>query len=178
MNLKSLILSLLAMSSALSLKAQAQVSNEKPEADLTSPWMEYVMELKVTVDGAYGVGDTSHGNRYVIPITGGTFEGPRLRGTVIPGGADYQMIDSVKGRTELEAIYSIRTDDGVNIHIRNTGILYTGKNENGEDTFYFRTTPKFEAPKDSQYDWLNNYIFICVPQVLPDYISLKVWKVE
>ena len=176
--MKKIFVCLLAMVGIMSLKAQTQVSNEKPETDLSSPWMEFVMDIKVTVDGAYGVGDTSHGNRFIIPITGGTFAGPNLKGTVIPGGADYQLIDTVKGRTELEAIYSIRTDDGVNIHVRNTGILYSGKNERDEDTYYFTTTPKFEAPKDSKYDWLNNYIFICVPQVLPDYILLKIWKVE
>ena len=144
---------------------------------LEGPALEYVMELKVTIDGAYGVGETTHGNRFIIPITGGTFEGPKIKGTVIPGGADYQMIDTAKGRTELEAIYSIRTDDGVNIHVRNCGILYDGPDENGQRVYYFRTAPKFEAPKDSKYDWLNNAIFVCVPNPLPEYISLKVWRV-
>ena len=123
--MKKIFVCLLAMVGIMSLKAQTQVSNEKPETDLSSPWMEFVMDIKVTVDGAYAVGDTSHGNRFIIPITGGTFEGPNLKGTVIPGGADYQLVDTIKGRTELEAIYSIRTDDGVNIHVRNTGILYS-----------------------------------------------------
>lgn len=137
-----------------------------------APGLEYVCELKVTCDPAYGVGQTAHGERVVIPINGGTFEGPRMKGTVLPGGADYQLVDRGRGRTELEAIYSIKTDDGVNIHIRNCGLLL--QNESG---FYFRTAPKFEAPQDSPYDWLNNAIFICVPEAKPEYISLKVWKV-
>lgn len=155
----------------LGVKLKAQSVEEQ------APALEYVMELKVTVDGAYGIGETTHGNRFIIPITGGTFEGPNIKGTVIPGGADYQMIDTAKGLTELEAIYSIRTDDGVNIHVRNCGLLYNGKDEKGQQTFYFRTAPKFEAPKDSKYDWMNNCIFVCVPAALPEYISLKVWKV-
>lgn len=137
------------------------------------PELEYVCELKVTCDNAYSVGKTSRGERIVIPITGGTFEGPKMKGVVLNGGADYQLVDKQKGRTELEAIYSIRTDDGVNIHIRNTGILCSGK-----DGFYFRTTPKFEAPNDSKYDWLNNAVFICEPEGKNGYISLKVWKVK
>ena len=89
------------------------------------PQLEYVVELKVKCEGAYQVGQTSHGNRFVIPIVGGTFEGPKMKGTIIPGGADYQLQDNEHGRTEVEAIYSIKTDDGVNIHVRNKGLICT-----------------------------------------------------
>lgn len=143
------------------------------QTSLHAPELEFVCELKVTCDKAYTVGKTAHGERVVIPITGGTFEGPLMKGIVLGGGADYQLVDHEKGRTELEAIYSIRTEDGVNIHIRNLGILF-----NGPNGFYFRTAPKFEAPNDSKYDWLNNAIFVCVPEVKKEYISLKVWKVK
>ncbi|MDD4821698.1 MAG: DUF3237 domain-containing protein [Bacteroidales bacterium] len=143
------------------------------QQDHKAPKLEFAFELKVTCDKAYSVGKTSHGERVVIPITGGTFEGPSIKGTVLSGGADYQLVDKTKNRTELEAIYSIRTDDGVNIHVRNMGILYYGK-----DGFYFRTAPKFEAPNDSKYDWLNNAIFICEPEGKDGYISLKVWMVK
>lgn len=136
------------------------------------PELEYVCELKVKCDPAYSVGKTSHGKRVIIPIVGGSFEGPKLKGTVVRGGADYQLVDENQERTELKAIYDIKTDDGVYIHVCNEGILST-KNGN----FYFRTAPKFEAPNDSKYDWLNHAIFVCIPQV-KDYISLKVWRVK
>lgn len=138
-----------------------------------APQLEYVCELKVTCDPAFVVGPTAHGERVVIPINGGTFEGPLMKGTVLPGGADYQLVDRAKGRTELEAIYCIKTDDGVSIHIRNAGILRMA-----DGNFYFRTAPKFEAPSDSKYDFLNNAIFVCVPEAKPEYISLKVWMVK
>ncbi len=54
-------------------------------------------------------------------------------------------------RTELEAIYSIRTDDGVNIHVRNRGLVCDGKNADGTPYYYFKAAPQFEAPKDSRY---------------------------
>lgn len=141
--------------------------------NLHIPELEFVCELKVTCDKAYSVGKTAHGERMVIPITGGTFEGPNLKGNVLCGGADYQLIDRDKGRTELEAIYSIRTDDGVTIHIRNKGLLCHTK-----EGFYFRTSPTFEAPNDGKYDWLNNAVFICEPEGKANYISLIVWKVK
>lgn len=141
-------------------------------AQEVAPTLEYVCELKVTCDPAFSVGQTAHGERVVIPINGGTFEGPRLRGTILAGGADYQLVDRKRDRTELEAIYCIRTDDGVNIHVRNCGILHN------MDGFYFRTAPKFEAPQDSPYDWLNNGIFVCAPGFGEGYISLKIWLVK
>ena len=146
-----------------------------------APQLEYVMELKVKCEGAYQVGKTSHGNRFVIPIVGGTFEGPKMKGTILPGGADYQLQDNEHGRTEVEAIYSIRTEDGVIIHIRNKGLICFSKDENGKGQFYFRTVPLFEAPQDSQYAWLNNAIFICQPSFSggnDGTICLKIWKVK
>ena len=141
------------------------------------PDTEFVMQLRVTLGEAYVVGETPHGKRTVIPITGGTFEGPLLKGTILNGGADWQL---AKGNhTELEAIYSIKTDDGVYIHIRNKGIIYGGKDEHGQDTFYFRAAPQFEAPEDSRYAWLNNALFVCAP--VPGQhsgITLNVWKVK
>ena len=150
------------------------------KAQENAPQLEYVVELKVKCEGAYQVGQTSHGNRFIIPIVGGTFEGPKMKGTILPGGADYQLQDNEHGRTEVEAIYSIKTDDGVNIHVRNKGLICTSKDENGNPQFYFRTTPQFEAPFDSKYAWLNNAIFVCQPAFGGNdgTINLKIWKVK
>ena len=88
--------------------ASAQVAEPKD-----TPQLEFALQLKVTLGDSYEVGDTQHGQRIVIPITGGTFEGPAIKGTIINGGADYQLANKALNRTELEAIYSIKTDDGV-----------------------------------------------------------------
>ncbi|MDO5447074.1 MAG: DUF3237 family protein [Prevotellaceae bacterium] len=141
------------------------------------PDLEYVCELRVKCGEAYSVGQTAHGTRVVIPIIGGTFEGPNMKGEVLSGGADYQLVDQKKGRNEVEAIYSIKTDDGVYIHVRNCGLICMS-NDGGQKGFYFRTAPKFEAPNDSKYDWLNNSIFVCRPDFAPDCICLKVWRVK
>lgn len=138
-----------------------------------TPELEFALQLKVSIEGVERVGVTPHGHRQCIPITGGTFEGPNIKGTVLAGGADYQL--NLEGRTELEAIYNIRTDDGVTIHVRNVGIICQ---DGGKSYFY--TVPKFEAPVDSKYAWLNNAIFICRPsdEAVPGGIGLNVWKVK
>ena len=160
---------------ACTLNASAQVEIPKD-----TPQLEFVMQLKVTLGEAYSCGETQHGRRTVIPITGGTFEGPDIKGTVINGGADYQLGNSVTNRTELEAIYCIKTDDGVYIHIRNRGIITTGKDDKGNPSFYFRCAPQFEAPGDSKYAWLNNSLFLCAPSFSQGFqgIVLNVWRVK
>jgi hypothetical protein len=162
----------MALLAAISISASAQI--QEPEA----PQLEFALQLKVTLGEAYGIDNTQHGRRTVIPITGGTFEGKGLKGTIVNGGADYQL--NVEGRTELEAIYCIKTDDGIYIHVRNRGIIANGKDADGKPSFYFRAAPQFEAPADSKYGWLNNSLFVCAPSFSSDFkgIVLNVWRIK
>lgn len=150
--------------------------------EFIAPELEFTCELKVTIDPAMILGTTARGERIILPITGGTFEGPKMKGVVLSGGADYQYVNKELGRTELEAIYTIKTDNNVLIHVRNIGIIYNPNEDKisaavNPTEFYFRAAPKFEAPVDSEYTWLNNAIFICKPVPQKDYISIQVWKV-
>lgn len=151
-------------------RTSAQRQMPEPKA----PELEYVVRLNVSLGQAYSSGDNGKGTRTIIPITGGTFEGPNIKGEVLPGGADYQL--AVDGRNEVEAIYCIRTDDGVTIHVRNNGIIKMG----GQGGMYFRCAPKFEAPKDSKYAWMNESLFLCQPGFggAGGGITLDVWKVK
>ena len=162
----------IALLAAISISASAQI--QEPEA----PQLEFALQLKVTLGEAYGIDNTQHGRRTVIPITGGTFEGKSLKGTIVNGGADYQL--NTEGRTELEAIYCIKTDDGIYIHVRNRGIIANGKDADGKPSFYFRAAPQFEAPADSKYGWLNNSLFVCAPSFSSDFkgIVLNVWRIK
>lgn len=139
-------------------------------AQQPDPELEFVLQLKVKLGAAYSVGQIPTGFRNIVPITGGTFEGPNIKGEVLSGGADYQVHNMDKGVSDIEAIYCLRTDDGVNIHIRNLGII-AGR--------YFYCTPKFEAPVDSKYAWLNKFIYVCRPAGMDsEGIVLNVWKVR
>lgn len=149
---------------------------QAPQGEPTAPGLEYCLRLNVALGQSYSVGQTPKGMRNIVPITGGTFEGnlpgKELKGEVLPGGADYQM--SNDGRTEIEAIYCIKTDDGVTIHIRNCGIICM------DGGMYFRCAPKFEAPSDSKYAWMNNSLFLCQPGFGGGAggITLDVWRVK
>ena len=163
-----------ALMAVFALAIHAQV-----EAPKDTPQLEFALQLKVTLGEAFGINNTQHGRRTVIPITGGTFEGPGIKGTIVSGGADYQLANA-DGRTEVEALYCIKTDDGVYIHVRNRGIIANSKDANGNPSFYFRCAPQFEAPADSKYGWLNNSLFLCAPSFSQGFngIVLNVWRVK
>ena len=170
-------ITLFAFALMLAIACRAQQNQPKD-----TPQLEFALQLRVTLGETYSVGETQHGRRTVIPITGGTFEGPLLKGTILNGGADYQLANTALNRTELEAIYSIKTDDGVYIHVRNRGIIANSQDAQGRPSFYFKCAPQFEAPADSKYGWLNNSLFVCQPEFGGggDFkgIVLNVWKVK
>lgn len=128
---------------------------------------EFAFELRAGVDAVQDVGDTPAGRRRFIPITGGTFEGPKLKGAVLPGGADAQVIRP-DGVTDLVARYTLKVDDGTLIYVVNRGLRH-GPPEvmqrvmRGEAVdpalYYFRTTPVFEVAA-GPHDWLNRSIFV------------------
>jgi hypothetical protein len=148
------------------------------------PKLEFFCTLNVTVDKALIVGQTPHGTRRIIPITGGKVEGPGIKGEIIPGGADWQVVRA-DGVAELEAHYQFKTDDGVIIYVKNIGIRaaspeVAAKIARGEkvesNQYYFRTSPKFEAPS-GKYEWVNNTLFVCTGERLPDAVLITVFKV-
>jgi len=117
---------------------------------------EFVFELRVLLEPAIVLGETRDGVRQAIPIIGGSFEGPAIRGEILSGGADYQL-ERPDGVRELEAVYMIKTDDGALINVVNEGIIVTP--ESSGDAPYIMTTPRFWAPL-GKYDWLNKSVFL------------------
>ncbi len=151
-----------------------------PEA----PHLEFVCELKVNIAPALTVGETPHGTRRIIPITGGTFSGPNLKGTIINGGADWQIVRK-DGTTELNALYTLQTDDGTLIYVNNKGIRVATPDvakriANGEqvspDAYYFRAIPIFETPP-GKYDWLMKTLFVSKGIRNPEGVIIQVWKI-
>jgi len=113
------------------------------------------------------VGATPYGGRRVIEILGGTVEGPRLKGRLMTGGADWQIIRT-DGVADVQARYVIETDEGARVLVTSNGLRH-GPPEvlaaiaRGEAvdpaSYYFRTVMRFEA-SDPKLDWLNRIIAI------------------
>jgi hypothetical protein len=156
--------------------ALAQDAGQRwPVPGVTAPTTELALELHVEISPAVVIGETSHGTRQFIPITGGRFVGANgLKGEVMAGGADWQL-RRPDGATEVTAIYSIRTDDGVVIEVDNRGLIVPP----GEGTAaYVRTAPRFHAPR-GPYEWLNKTTFVGTISPSPQggAVIIRVFKV-
>ena len=138
--------------------ALATAQSESPP-----PRLEFAFEEIVTLGAGIPVGETPLGRRNMIPITGGTFSGPGIEGTIIAGGWDWQLVRS-DGCTEVKADYMIKTNDGVVINVVNVGSLCPP--QGGQATPPL-TQPRFEAPK-GRYDWLNRTAFIGTLELAPN----------
>ncbi len=87
------------------------------------PKLTLAMTLRVQVGAPMELGEVPRGRRRIIPILGGTFEGPNIRGKVLPGGADWQVVRA-DGLAELDARYALQTEQGSLIYIQNAGMRH------------------------------------------------------
>jgi len=154
----------LALAAACSLgHAQETAGSRWPIADVAAPTTELALELYVAIAPRVEVGESDDGVRQFIPITGGRFSGDGIRGEVMPGGADWQLRRR-DGVVEVNALYSIRTDDGAVIVVDNRGIIVppppaAAGGAAAPAAGYVRTSPRFHAPQ-GKYDWLNKTVFV------------------
>src|SRR5437764_8430604 len=110
-----------------------------------------LMLVRLETSAIEEIGSTPHGKLSIFPVTGGTFEGERLRGKVLAGGGDW-VTAMADGTLELDLRVTLETDDGALIHMAFTGVR-------DDANHYFRTLPRFEtaAPK---YAFLNRMLAV------------------
>ncbi len=134
---------------------------------------EFLFEARVVLyNPPVDVGAGPEGHRKIYFVESGTFDGPKLRGRVIPNsGADWARVRS-DGASHLDVRFCLETDDGAIIYAHWHG-RFTTSPENleyaldfakpddpqGADRYYFRTSPEFETG-DERYAWLNNIVAV------------------
>ena len=134
-----------------------------------------LMTLQVAVVGAQKIGAVPHGTRVTAPIASGHFEGPRLRGKVLPGGGDW-VIKRADGVLELDLRVTLETDDHALIYMTFQGLrhgppeviaAFSRKEIVDPARYYFRTVPRFETSAEA-YAFLNRIVTIGVGETRPD----------
>jgi len=128
---------------------------------------ELLFTATVAVDPTIDLGPSALGDRRLVPIVSGTFAGPRMKGEILTGGIDWQLLRADKV-ARIEAHYVLKTDDEVLIRVINCGFRYgppevmqrlAAGDPVDPSEYYFRAAPIFDAPC-GRYDWLNRSLFI------------------
>jgi len=129
------------------------IPNERKTAMTSRP----LMTVNIAAAPPQKLGTVPHGIRSIVPVTGGDFEGPRLRGKVLPGGNDWLLLRS-DGVLELDLRITLETDDHALIYMTFQGLRH------GD---YFRTLPRFETSAEP-YAFLNRIVSVGVGEARPD----------
>lgn len=145
------------------------------------PQLEFVFELRVKVSPPVHIGRTESEDLNFTPIVGGTVDGPRFSGRVLPGGGDWW---TTRGdTTQLDARYLIEANDGAVIDIVNRGYfradpaleprIFAGE-EIPESEIYYRTAPVFQASAPA-YQWMTGHQFIGMARPEPEHVCIRVF---
>jgi len=146
-------------------------ANGRPTAMNSRP----LMTVRITAAPSQKLGTVPHGTRIIVPVTGGDFEGPRLRGRVLPGGGDWLLLRA-DGVLELDLRITLETDDHALIYMTFQGLRHgpadaiaaLGRGEVVDPArYYFRTVPRFETSAET-YAFLNRIVTVGVGETRPD----------
>ena len=147
--------------------------------------LEPLLRAEITLAPPQELGDAPLGRRRIIPITGGRFRGERLAGRVLAGGADWQIVRA-DGVSQLEARYTLETDDGALVYVHNVGLRHgpadvLARVAAGEPVdpslYYMRTTPTFETGAE-RYRWLNRIVCVATGARRKDAVELDVYEIK
>jgi hypothetical protein len=145
---------------------------------------EFLFKASVDLEAPQGVGVTPHGNRQIYYVKGGSFEGPKLRGVVLPGGGDWLLLRP-DGAGELDVRGSFQTDDGHIIYTYYRGIIHASPEvlqrvASGEavdpSEYYFRTAPVYETASE-KYGWLNRVVAVAIGRMAPNWVGYDVYAI-
>lgn len=138
--------------------------------NLPNPRLTPVYRLEATLGQALDLGETRYGHRRIVPLTGGTFTGPEISGTLVPGAsADWQTV--LPDGTALGDIrYTLQTNGGDLLYVQSRGVRHgraevlarLGRGEDVDPSEYtFRAATQIETAAP-ELDWLNKGVFISV----------------
>ena len=153
---------------------------------LPDPRLTPVYRLEATLGEPIEIGDTAHGRRRIVPLTGGTFTGPAINGALLPGAsADWQTV--LPDGTALGDIrYTLRTDGGDVLYVQARGVRHgsaevlarLGRGEDVDASEYtFRTSTQIETAA-AELDWLNKGVFVSVGGRRPGGVVYETYLVQ
>jgi len=150
-----------------------------------TPGLEFVFRARVTLGAPIEQGVYGEERHRIIPIGEGLVEGPRFKGKVLAGGADWQTLRVGDGNTQIYARYTLQHEDGTIVSVITPGVRrgpadVMAKLAAGEvvdpKAYYFRASPQFDV-RPGPHGWLLENTFVCVGKRWPDAVDLDFYKV-
>lgn len=147
-----------------------------------TPELTFLYTINITGGAAIPVGSDPRGKRLVLPIHGGSFAGPRLRGRLLPMGADWALVDARDGVLAADVRQTLETEDGEHVLVFETGATQLGAfaREAGANTTTRSTAclrMAFETGSQRYY-WLNSVVAVGVLRRLsPTRLTIDAWQV-
>jgi len=163
----------------------SQGAPERQPADEAPLRSQRLFTITITLHPIQDLGTTPLGHRRIVPVAGGTLEGPRIRGSVLPQAGGDWLLMRADGVFQQDVRLTLQTDDGALIYMSYRGVrhaasevaarLARGERVNPRE-YYLRIAPFFEtgAPR---YAWLNNLVAIGVGERLPDGVVYRVFEI-
>jgi hypothetical protein len=132
--------------------------------------LELLFEINAEIAPPILIPDTPDGTRVIVHVTGGKFEGPRLKGTVLASGADWFLLRA-DGIGVIDVRIVLKTDDDENIYM-----TYTGRGKMGATGLTaISTAPLFAASTKGKYAWLNGVQGFAEGETTPGGVRYKVY---
>ena len=139
-------------------------------ADTDQLQSEFLLDLVLEKGQGNKVGSTGL-NRVIVPVTGGTFEGPRLKGSIAGPAGDWITVRP-DGSSVLDLRLLLQTDDAEEIYMTSRGIAYPLPDK----TLFARILPVFETGA-TKYVWLNQVVAVGVYRQVPGKVAYRVYKI-
>lgn len=142
-------------------------------APLTSLPVEHLFSITAgTAEPAPVVVPRAGGNLTIISVMSGTFEGPKMRGRVLPvAGGDWVSVRD-DGSMRLDVRLVLETDDGALIYMTYGGVGIA----EADGSLTLRTAPVFETAAE-KYSWLNRLQAVALGGVGPGTVSYDVYRI-
>ena len=148
--------------------------------------LEYLMTFHADLSQPVEIGQTAIGHRQILAASGGTFDGPKLRGKILPGPVDW-FVQGPGGVAHPDVRGTFQTDDGANIYIHYQGVQVWTEEAGAKlskggaieySDIYWVVAPIFETG-DPRYAWLNNIVTVAEGRLGPNgsWVEYRIFQV-
>ncbi|HET6983488.1 MAG TPA: DUF3237 domain-containing protein [Myxococcaceae bacterium] len=146
---------------------------------------QLLFTLEISLHPIHDLGAGPLGRRRIVPVSGGRFEGPRLRGEVLPDVGGDWLLQRADGTFRSDVRLGLRTDDGALISLTYRGIRHAAPSVSerlarGEDVppdeYYLRTVAFLETASP-EHRWVNDLLAVGMGRRIPDRVIYTLHEV-